>query len=82
MWHQVHIFGEIVRQFSQDSPDGIHLIGYSQGGLIARGIIETFSDLDIKTFVSLSSPQAGQYGGNLERISQNFFKNLKSKLLS
>lgn len=39
-------------------------IGYSQGGLIARGILEVCGNVhNVKTFVSLSSPQGGQYGG-------------------
>jgi hypothetical protein len=38
------------------------LSGYSQGGLIGRGILEQFSDHNVDTFISLSSPQAGQYG--------------------
>lgn len=42
----------------------IELIGYSQGGLIARGMLEVYGDKhNVKTFVSLSSPQGGQYGG-------------------
>jgi alpha/beta superfamily hydrolase len=36
--------------------------GYSQGGLIARGILEQFPNHNVDTFISLSSPQAGQYG--------------------
>jgi palmitoyl-protein thioesterase len=63
MWHQVAAFGQVVNQISNENPDGIHLIGYSQGGLISRGIVESFSGLNIKSFVSLSSPQGGQYGG-------------------
>lgn len=39
--------------------------GYSQGGLIARGIVQTFPNVSVSTFISLSSPQAGQYGGKL-----------------
>ncbi|RZF35695.1 hypothetical protein LSTR_LSTR010016 [Laodelphax striatellus] len=35
---------------------------YSQGGLIARGIIEAYPNLNVKKFISLSSPQGGQYG--------------------
>ena len=35
---------------------------YHPGGLVCRGILERYSN-NVKTFVSLSSPQAGQYGG-------------------
>ena len=34
------------------------------GGLICRGILESYPT-NIHTFVSLSSPQAGQYGGRV-----------------
>lgn len=43
-------------------PEGVNLVGYSQGGLIARAILESFDNHTVHTFVSLSSPQAGQYG--------------------
>ncbi len=33
------------------------------GGLVCRGILETTPDHNVHTFVSLSSPQAGQFGG-------------------
>lgn len=38
------------------------MLGYSQGGLLARAILEVFEHLNVKKFISLSSPQAGQYG--------------------
>jgi len=40
------------------------LLGYSQGGLIVRGMLQMCGTVhNVKTFVSLSSPQGGQYGG-------------------
>ena len=63
MWKQVEKFGKAISDINRENPGGIHIIGYSQGGLICRGIIESMSELKVKTFVSLSSPQAGQYGG-------------------
>ncbi|XP_022820486.1 lysosomal thioesterase PPT2 homolog isoform X1 [Spodoptera litura] len=62
MWHQVLEIGMDIANISSRHPDGINLIGYSQGGLIARGIVETFPNVSVSTFISLSSPQAGQYG--------------------
>ncbi|CAG9784651.1 unnamed protein product [Diatraea saccharalis] len=62
MWHQVLEIGLDIANISAKHPEGINLIGYSQGGLIARGIVQTFSNVSIDTFISLSSPQAGQYG--------------------
>lgn len=64
-WSQVNEIGKDIEAISKEHPDGIHLLGYSQGGLLARAIIESFSDLNIKTFISLSSPQAGQYGSKM-----------------
>ncbi|KAJ8726116.1 hypothetical protein PYW07_000814 [Mythimna separata] len=62
MWHQVLEIGSDIANISAKHPEGINLIGYSQGGLIARGIVETFPNVSVSTFISLSSPQAGQYG--------------------
>lgn len=62
MWHQVLEIGMDIANISSQYPEGINLIGYSQGGLIARGIVETFPNVSVSTFISLSSPQAGQYG--------------------
>lgn len=62
MWNQVLEFGELMMQMSEEYPDGINLIGYSQGGLIARCILEQFPNHNVKTFISLSAPQGGQYG--------------------
>lgn len=39
------------------------LICLCLGGLICRGILSTLADHNVQTFISLSSPQAGQYGG-------------------
>ncbi|KAJ0181614.1 hypothetical protein K1T71_002336 [Dendrolimus kikuchii] len=62
MWHQVLEIGLDIANISASHPEGINLIGYSQGGLVARGIVQTFPNVSISTFISLSSPQAGQYG--------------------
>ncbi|KAH8324562.1 hypothetical protein KR074_011279 [Drosophila pseudoananassae] len=42
--------------------DLLFWVGYSQGGLLARAAIQSLPDHNVKTFISLSSPQAGQYG--------------------
>uniref|UniRef100_A0A1B6DQR5 palmitoyl-CoA hydrolase n=1 Tax=Clastoptera arizonana TaxID=38151 RepID=A0A1B6DQR5_9HEMI len=62
MWHQVHRVGAEIMMMSAMHPDGIILLGYSQGGLVARAALEAYKDHNVKTFISLSSPQAGQYG--------------------
>ena len=61
-WHQVEILGEDLREICQRHPEGVHLLGYSQGGLLARAILENSPDHNVKKFISLSSPQAGQFG--------------------
>ena len=33
------------------------------GGLVCRGIIQAFPNHNIHTFISLSAPLMGQYGG-------------------
>ncbi|GJQ69673.1 putative palmitoyl hydrolase [Trypoxylus dichotomus] len=62
MWYQVEQFGDKIMNISKKHPDGIHLLGYSQGALTARVIIQAFPSLKIHNFISLSGPQAGQYG--------------------
>lgn len=36
--------------------------GYSQGALLARVILQTYPEHNVHNFISLSGPQAGQYG--------------------
>ena len=43
----------------------LYVTGFFAGGLVCRGILEQFSDPKVKTFISLSSPHAGQFGGEL-----------------
>lgn len=51
-------------QVCKKYPDGIHVIGYSQGGLLARAILQSNPDHCVSHFISLSSPQAGQFGSD------------------
>lgn len=62
MWKQVEGFKAAIYPIMQNAADGVHFICYSQGGLICRGILSVLSDHNVHTFISLSSPQAGQYG--------------------
>lgn len=59
--------GKDLVEISNRHPEGIHLLGYSQGGLLARAILEVNSDHNVKNFISLSSPQAGQFGSKCRR---------------
>jgi triacylglycerol esterase/lipase EstA (alpha/beta hydrolase family) len=43
--------------------DKVIAVGYSQGGLIWRGMIEEWDDHNVELFISLASPQHGVYGG-------------------
>lgn len=62
MWHQVEQIGEDVMAIAAAYPEGINLLGYSQGGLVARAILQRYPEHNVRTFISLSSPQAGQFG--------------------
>ena len=50
-----------MKDIFDNHPDGVHLLGYSQGGLIARAFLQSYSDHKVKNFISLSSPQAGKF---------------------
>ncbi|XP_062842007.1 lysosomal thioesterase PPT2 [Trichomycterus rosablanca] len=62
LWKQVEGFKEAIYPIMQNAAEGVHLLCYSQGGLICRGILSTLKDHNVHSFISLSSPQAGQYG--------------------
>ncbi|TNN61851.1 Lysosomal thioesterase PPT2-A [Liparis tanakae] len=62
MWKQVEGFKLAIYPILKNAEDGVHFICYSQGGLVCRGILSTLSDHNVQSFISLSSPQAGQYG--------------------
>jgi len=78
LWTQVHTFGEIIANISESGP--LHVIGYSQGGLVARGILSVIPH-KVDTFISLSAPQMGQYGDTSyykwlfpHHVKQNLYK--------
>lgn len=63
LWRQTKKLADDLLRICSLHPEGVHVIGYSQGGLIARGMIENYgNEHNVRTFVSLSSPQGGQYG--------------------
>ncbi|KAM4539592.1 lysosomal thioesterase PPT2 [Odontesthes bonariensis] len=62
MWKQVEGFKAAIYPIMQNAAGGVHFICYSQGGLVCRGILSTLSEHNVHSFISLSSPQAGQYG--------------------
>ncbi|XP_064206323.1 lysosomal thioesterase PPT2-A-like [Anguilla rostrata] len=79
MWKQVQGFTQVVRSILQNAVDGVHLICFSQGGLVCRGIVSTLPDHNIHSFISLSSPQGGQYG-DTEYLKYAFPKFLKRQV--
>ncbi|XP_053183295.1 lysosomal thioesterase PPT2-like [Scomber japonicus] len=62
LWKQVRDFRKAINPIMQKAPGGIHLLCFSQGGLICRALLSTASNHNVHSFISLSSPQAGQYG--------------------
>jgi len=63
LWEQVQGFGEAVAPIMAKAPEGVHLICYSQGGLVCRALLSVMDEHNVDSFISLSSPQMGQYGG-------------------
>jgi len=61
MMEQVDVIKDVMSKYMQKYPDGVHMICFSQGGLLCRGVLEHILH-NVDTFISLSSPQAGQFG--------------------
>ncbi|XP_041843905.1 lysosomal thioesterase PPT2-A-like [Melanotaenia boesemani] len=62
MWKQVNDFRKTIDCIMHKYPDGVHLLCFSQGGLICRAVLSTIPHHNVHTFIALSSPLAGQYG--------------------
>ncbi|XP_023341576.1 palmitoyl-protein thioesterase 1 isoform X2 [Eurytemora carolleeae] len=41
---------------------GFHAVGFSQGGLFLRGLVQRCGDLKVRNLVSIGGPQQGVYG--------------------
>ncbi|KAG5667393.1 hypothetical protein PVAND_015374 [Polypedilum vanderplanki] len=59
---QIDSFFDDFDEIFKKHPEGVHVLGYSQGGLLARALIQFYKNHNVKKFISLSSPQAGQFG--------------------
>lgn len=59
---QIESFFDDFEAIFKAHPEGVHILGYSQGGLLARSLIQLFKNHNVKRLISLSSPQAGQFG--------------------
>lgn len=79
---QVSSIKDIMGEFMEKHPEGIHIICYSQGGLVCRGVLEQIKH-NVDTFVSLSSPQSGQYGDTVytRYLFPNFIRKNLYKIL-
>ncbi|XP_060518204.1 lysosomal thioesterase PPT2 homolog isoform X1 [Cylas formicarius] len=62
MWYQVNRINENIINITMEHPSGVHLLGYSQGALLARTLLQANPNHSVNNFISLSGPQAGQYG--------------------
>ncbi|CAG9854533.1 unnamed protein product [Phyllotreta striolata] len=62
MWYQVQQISQTISNITSKHPEGVHFVGYSQGALLGRTILQANPDHKILRYISLSGPQAGQYG--------------------
>uniref|UniRef100_H2MML5 palmitoyl-CoA hydrolase n=1 Tax=Oryzias latipes TaxID=8090 RepID=H2MML5_ORYLA len=62
LWKQVHGVGKVIQRIMKKSPRGVHLLCFSQGGLICRGVLSVLPNHNVHAFIALASPLAGQYG--------------------
>eukprot|EP00730_Choanoeca_flexa_P001819 TRINITY_DN10795_c1_g2_i2.p1 TRINITY_DN10795_c1_g2~~TRINITY_DN10795_c1_g2_i2.p1 ORF type:complete len:313 (+),score=64.83 TRINITY_DN10795_c1_g2_i2:94-939(+) len=62
MNRQVELFCEAIYNDTRLS-EGFNLIGFSQGGLVARGYLQRCNKFPVINFISWASPQGGQFGG-------------------
>lgn len=62
LWEQVESVRNATKSIMGTAVDGVNIIAFSQGGILARAIIQTTDDHNVDTFISLSAPLNGQYG--------------------
>ncbi|XP_013884171.1 lysosomal thioesterase PPT2 [Austrofundulus limnaeus] len=62
LWSQVRDFQRVLEDIMMKFPDGVHLLCFSQGGVICRALLSMTPKHNVDTFISLSAPLAGQYG--------------------
>ncbi|XP_036411694.1 lysosomal thioesterase PPT2 [Colossoma macropomum] len=79
LWEQVKGFKRAMGPMMEKATDGVHLICFSQGGLVCRGILATIPKHNVHSLIFLSSPLAGQYG-DTSYLKYFFPKYIKSKL--
>lgn len=76
LWTQVNDFRAAIEKIMDRSEEGVHLICFSQGGLICRALLSVIPNHNVHTFIALSSPLAGQYGNTdyLKHLFPNYMK--------
>ncbi|XP_053908067.1 lysosomal thioesterase PPT2 isoform X3 [Cuculus canorus] len=79
LWLQVEGFRRALAPIMANAADGVHLLGYSQGGLISRALLATTPDHNVRSFISLAAPQMGQYG-DTAYLQWLFPRHMKSNL--
>uniref|UniRef100_A0A3P9KIJ6 palmitoyl-CoA hydrolase n=1 Tax=Oryzias latipes TaxID=8090 RepID=A0A3P9KIJ6_ORYLA len=73
LWKQVHGVGKVIQRIMKKSPRGVHLLCFSQGGLICRGVLSVLPNHNVHAFIALASPLAGQYGDSVHFLCYNKF---------
>ncbi|KAI6646892.1 Lysosomal thioesterase PPT2-A-like isoform X1 [Oopsacas minuta] len=61
MWDQVYWIRKHLKEIMSSS-NSTNFIGFSQGGMIGRALIQTTNNHNIDTFISLSAPLNGEFG--------------------
>ncbi|XP_066536050.1 lysosomal thioesterase PPT2-A-like [Hoplias malabaricus] len=79
LWNQVAGFRNAIEPIMERAPDGVHLICFSQGGLVCRGVLATLPKHNVHSLILLSSPLAGQYG-DTTYLKYVFPKYVKSRV--
>nr|CAI5845340.1 unnamed protein product [Callosobruchus analis] len=62
MWYQVAQLTDNLKNITENHPEGVNFVGYSQGALLGRTLLQANPDHNVHRYISLSGPQAGQYG--------------------
>jgi len=62
MWYQVNTVIEAMKELPAAFDGGYICMGFSQGTLVMRGVIESWADHKCEKFISLSGPLMGQFG--------------------
>ena len=79
MWYQIEVIRKRLQEIMSTSNE-THFLGFSQGGIIGRALIQTTNNHNINTFIALSSPLSGEYG--IPIVYSNLFPNFTLEMLT